>query len=111
MNMLNEACRKRLLAAEGVTLSGAVLVRLYADSAPEKSTQMGTEGENLRTPQANLSGKRTEIFNKPKVFLFLLSVRYLFSRSQAFVWLFLFFKKYFHTPRRNNNYERFFGSR
>ena len=96
--MLNEACRKRLLAAEGVTLSGAVLVRLYADSAPEKSTQMGTEGESLRTPQANLSGKRTEIFNKNRrCFFFTFGTLSVFPEPSIRLALFVFQKILSHS--------------
>ncbi len=60
--------REKAFAAEGVTLSGAVKVGPYADSAPEKSTQMGTEGESMHVRISQVKGRRS--FKRRKAVFF-----------------------------------------
>ena len=67
--------QERAKAAEGVTLSGTLFwVRLYTDSAPEKSIKLGAEGASvMRNSQAKGRSKTT--FRD-------LCRAYCFSRSQ-----------------------------
>ena len=81
--------QERAFAAEGVTLSGTVLVGLYADSTPEKSTQMGTEGESTQVRISQVKGRRS--FKRRKAGFF--GAFICFPGVKRSFGSFLFFKK------------------